>query len=165
MKFFKIKWVIIVLVMLCSSTLSFSQTTKKKNAVSFELGKTGMIFNLAYDRMLSDRVGLRASVGSNFTRYLGAITSGAGAFYLIGKNKHTLELGANLNYLEVNEVSDDQRSGTIIFPDHTIKTWHANMNVGYRMYGAKSIFRVGVSPGFIKEGFIPGAYIGYGLVF
>ena len=165
MKLCIIKWSAIIFIILCSSTLGFSQTPRKKNAISLELGKTGMVFNLAYDRLLSNKVGLRASVGSNLAKYLGAITSGAGAFYLIGKNKHTLELGANLGYLEVNEVSDDQRTGSFIYPDHTIQTFHANMNVGYRMHGAKSIFRIGVSPGFIKEGFIPGAYVSFGLVF
>ena len=154
--------------MLNCITLTFAQTTLKPklNAISFELGKTGMVFNLAYDRLLkNEKVGLRAIIGSNLGTYLTAITSGGGAYYLVGNKKHAFEVGANLSYLEVNKGSDDQRSGEFIYPDHSIKTYYASANFGYHLKTSKGLFRLGVSPGFTKEGFIPGAYLNFGVVF
>src|SRR5688572_7550069 len=89
----------------------------KLQAISFELGKTGVIFNLTYDQRFS-KFGFRGGAGSNFNKYLRAITFGGGGFYLLGKKNSFFELGTELNYLAVEEFSDDQRSFTLIFPDH-----------------------------------------------
>lgn len=149
-------------------TISIAQTTDKPklNAISLEVGKTGTIFSLNFDHKLAKSdFGFRAGVGSNFAPYLKALTAGGGGYHLIGKTFHFLELGADIQYLEVNEVSDDQRTGAIIYPQHSIKTLFPSLNVGYRLYGKHTLFRIGFSPGLIEKKVIPGGYISYGFAF
>jgi hypothetical protein len=74
-------------------------------------------------------------------------------------------LGIDVNYLSVNEISDDQIGIPLVYPNYTIKTYYASLNCGYRKYGNNSLFRIGISPGFIKTEFIPGGYISYGFIF
>ena len=138
----------------------------KSNSLSFELGKTGLIYNLTFDHKFKDKnFGVRVGIGSNFSKYLPLFSTGAGGYYLIGKRKSFLELGVDINYLNVDEVSNDQRGVNLFYPNYSIKTYHASMNIGYRTYGKRSLFRIGVSPGLFKNGFIPGGYISYGLTF
>ena len=156
------------LLLIISHLLGNAQSIEKRknNAISLEIGKTGLILNLNYDHLFNNKMyGIRAGAGTNFGGTLIAITSGLGGYLLKGTIKNSLEMGADFNYLEVNEPSDDQRSGIIIYPNHTIKTYYANLNFGYRSYGKSTVFRIGLSPGVTKEGFIPGAYISYGIIF
>ena len=93
-----------------------------------------------------------------------ATNFGGGIFYLIGKQKNFFEIGAELNYLKINEVSDDQRGFSFVYPDYTTKTFLANLNLGYRAYFGKILFRIGASPCVTKNEFIPGGYLSVGLV-
>jgi hypothetical protein len=154
--------------LLISTTLCNAQTSDKPkvNAISLELGKTGLIYNIVFDHRFKDKnFGFRVDIGSNFSRYLSLLTTGAGGYYLVGKRKSFLELGIDVNYLSVDEVSDDQRGITFVYPDYTVKTLYTSLNVGYRKYSNKNLFRIGISPGFIKEGFVPGGYISFGFTF
>jgi hypothetical protein len=135
---------------------------KSAKAISIELGKTGVIFNLNYDQKFS-KFGFRIGAGSNFNKYLKAITFGGGGFYLLGTKNSFFEFGTELHYLAVEEFSDDQKSFTLIFPDYETKTFLANINIGYRLYSSKTLFRVGVSPCITKNEFIPGGYLSIGL--
>lgn len=154
-------------IFVCSS-LCVAQTTQKPrlNALSFELGKTGLLYNLTFDHKLADKnIGFRIAAGSNFSSYLNVATVGAGGYYLLGKQKHFLELGLDLQYLGVNETSDDQKGITLIYPDYSVKTLYPNLNIGYRSYGKRTLFRIGFSPGLIKGEFVPGGYISFGVRF
>jgi hypothetical protein len=147
----------------CNAQTVFHQ---KSNAISFELGKSGLIYNLNFDHKFQGKsFGLRFGLGSNFSKYLQAFTTGAGGYYLIGHKKNFFELRVDLNYLSVDEVSDDQKGFPLIYPNYPIKTFYASANVGYRKYGRKTLFRIGVSPGFIKDNFLPGGYVSFGLTF
>ena len=151
-----------------SLTPCIAQASEKPrlNALSFELGKNGLIYNVSYDHKLSTtHFGFRFSVGSNLAKYLKATTVGGGGYYLVGNKSRFLELGADLQYLAVDEVSDDQAGFTFVYPDYSIKTLYPSMNLGYRVYGKKTLFRIGFAPGLIKNDFIPGGYMSYGLTF
>ena len=138
---------------------------QKNNSLFVEFGKTGLIYNLGYDHLFRNvNIGVRAVAGTNGAKYLSASVVGAGGYYLIGKKSSFLELGLDVQYLSVNETSDDQRGFTFIYPDYTIKTYYISMNAGYRYYG-RALFRIGFSPGFIKNDFIPGGYISLGFTF
>lgn len=129
-----------------------------------ELGKTGIVYNLNYDHRLANKnYGFRAGVGSNLAQYLFAFTAGGGAYYLTGRGSKHLELGADLAYLVVDEISDDQVSFAFVYPDYSTRTYHASLNFGYRRYGRNTLFRVGIAPGMTKVGFAPGGYISYGI--
>jgi hypothetical protein len=156
----------VVSAIVISVTLCNAQITSKANAVSFELGKTGLIYNLTFDHKASTKnFGFRLGVGSNLAEYLNAIVVGGGGYYLVGRTNHFLELGADLQYLIVNEVSDDQRGFAFVYPDYSIKTFYPSLNIGYRTYGKQTMFRIGFSPGIIDNGFVPGGYMSFGLRF
>jgi hypothetical protein len=149
-------------------TYCFAQTTEKSklNALSFELGKTGIIYNLNYDHKLSGKnFGFRFAAGSNLAKYLKAITFGGGGYTLIGKTTRFFELGLDLQYLSVYEVSDDQKGITFVYPDYSTKTFYPSLNLGYRVYGKNTLFRIGFSPGGIESKIILGGYISYGVTF
>lgn len=141
-------------------------SNQKNNAISFELGKSGLIYNLNFDHKFQDKsFGVRFELGSNFSKYLQAFITGAGGYYLIGNETNFLELGVDLNYLSVEETSDDQKGVQLIYPNYPIKTFYTSANFGYRCYGKKTLFRTGVSPGLIKNDFLPGGYISFGFTF
>lgn len=149
-------------------TSCFAQTTWKSNhnALSFEVGKTGLIYNLNFDHRITGRnFGFRLGLGSNFAKYLNAKTFGGGSYYLAGKQNKFLEAGLDLHYLIVDEVSDDQKGFSFVYPDYSIKTFYPTVNLGYRSYGKRTMFRVGLSPGMINSDLVPGGYISYGLTF
>ncbi len=151
-----------------SVTICNAQMTEniKLNAVSFELGKTGLIYNLTFDhKAVTKNFGFRLGAGSNLAKYLNAISVGGGSYYLIGKTNHFLELGIDLQYLIVDEVSDDQKGFTFVYPDYSTKTFYPSLNLGYRAYSKRTLFRMGFSPGLIDSDFVPGGYISYGLRF
>lgn len=151
---------------LVSVTLCNAQATSKVNAVSFELGKTGLIYNLTFDHKAATKnFGFRLGVGSNLAKYLNAITVGGGGYYLVGKTNRFLELGVDLQYLIVDEVSDDQKGFSFVYPDYSIKTVYPSLNLGYRAYGKHTLFRIGFSPGVIDNDFVPGGYMSIGLRF
>ncbi len=75
-------------------------------------------------------------------KYLFAFTFGGGGYYLTGKRSSFLELGADLNDLIVIEGSDDQRGFVFVYPDYSINTYYASLNLGYRKYGKSSLFRI-----------------------
>ena len=146
--------------------ISSAQAPAKTNAISLELGKTGLIYNLVFDHKFPNRNrGFRLGIGSNLAKYLTAFTVGGGGYYLIGREKRFLELGADLQYLIISEVSDDQKGFALVYPDYSIKTFYTSANIGYKSYGKRTVLRFGVSPGFIKGEFIPGGYLSFGIVF
>jgi len=163
----KINLAIVLTVFLLTNICKAQNTAKPKfNVLSIELGKTGLIYNLNYDHQFREKkLGVRLTAGSNLAEYLQLINVGGGVYYLHGKNKHFFETGADLQYMKVDEVSDDQRGFTSIYPDYSIETFYASFNLGYRLYGKSTLFRVGLSPGFITNEFLPGAYISYGFRF
>ena len=157
---------LIVCCLICSN-LCFAQPRGKShsNALSIEVGKTGLIYNLGYDRRFGETgFGVRAVAGMNFSKYLRASGAGAGGYYLVGK-RGSLELGIDLQYLSIDEVSDDQKGFAFVYPDYTTNTYYVSVNIGYRLYGNGSLFRVGFSPGYIRNEFVPGGYISYGFTF
>ncbi len=148
--------------------ISYAQGNNKLQAISFEIGKTGLIYNLNYDHKFSDKnFGLRIGVGSNAGQYLRLFSFGGGAYYLFGSSNKFFELGSELNYLSVEEISDDQKSfiSLVIYPNYSTKTFYASLYAGYRKYTKKTLFRIGIAPGFTKDEFIPGGYIGFGIIF
>ncbi len=148
--------------------ISFGQGKSKLQTISLEIGKTGLIYNINYDHKLSDKnFGLRIGVGSNAGQYLRLFSFGGGAYYLFGSSNKFFELGSELNYLSVEEISDDQKSfiSLVIYPNYSTKTFYASLYAGYRKYTKKTLFRIGIAPGFTKDEFIPGGYIGFGIIF
>ncbi len=55
--------------------------SKQYQAISFELGNTGLLYNLTYDYKLTNK-GFRVVAGSNFSNNLSVYTTGVGAYYL-----------------------------------------------------------------------------------
>lgn len=138
----------------------------KNNALSFELGKSGLVYNLNFDHKFHDKkIGFRVDIGSFFSKYLNSITTGGGFYYLFGQKINFFETGIDLNYLGVTKRSDDQLGVPLFYPNYPVKTYYASVNFGYRKYGQKTLFRIGISPGIIKNNFIPGAYVSFGLTF
>jgi hypothetical protein len=136
------------------------------NALSFELGKTGLICNVSYDHKFGVKnFGIRAIAGYNFSNYVNAKSFGGGVYYLLGKANRFFEVGADLHYLIIFEETDDQKSVPLVYPDYSTKTFYPSLNFGYRLYGEITVFRVGISPGLIDSKFVPGGYIGFGLTF
>ena len=157
----------LLIISLFWSGIAFSQSNEnnhsKNNALSFELGKTGLIFNVSFDhKAYHNDFGYRIHAGSNFNKYLKLSTVGCGGYYLIGPGKSSCELGIDLNYLSVTEVSDDQKTFSFVYPDYPVKTFYGSMNIGYRNYGKNTLFRMGISPGVIKNDFLFGGYISLG---
>ncbi len=162
MKYFAVT---IFLVIISSAICNAQSTeTSNSNAVSFELGKTGLIYNLTFDHTSAiKKLGYRFSVGSDFAKYLNAFSVGGGGYVLAGKTRHFFEVGLDLQYMVVEEVSNDQKGFAFVYPDYSVKSFFPSINLGYREYNKRSLLRIGLSPGLIDKKFVPGGYISYGL--
>jgi hypothetical protein len=159
-----------ILAILLCGTLCLSQTIDKPklNAVSLEVGKTGLIYNLNFDHKLASKnFGFRLGAGSNLGPYLNVISAGGGIYHLIGRTQNFFELGLDIQYLIVDEVSDDQLrfASIFVYPDYSIQTIYPSINLGYRQYGKNTLLKFGFSPGIIKREIIPGGYISFGITF
>ncbi|MDQ3682665.1 MAG: hypothetical protein M3352_06285 [Bacteroidota bacterium] len=153
---------------ICFINIAYAQNNNKLQAISFEIGKTGIIYNLNYDhKFYSKNFGFRVGIGSNPGRYLQLLSVGGGGYYLFGSTNKFFELGGDLNYLSVDEISDDQKgfANMVVYPNYSTKTYYASLNAGFRKYYKKNLFRVGIAPGFTKDEFIPGGYISFGITF
>ncbi len=151
-------------------TICSAQTSEKPklNAVSFELGKTGLIYNLNFDhRIATKNYGFRLGVGSNLGKYLNVTAIGGGSYHLMGSKNDFFELGLDVQYLIANEISDDQKgfASIFIYPNYAIKTLYPSLNLGYRRYGNSTLFRTGLTPGLINSKLIPGGYLSLGITF
>lgn len=136
----------------------------KKNSLGLELGKNGIVFNLVFDHhFLQKNFGYRMIAGSNFDAYLNQKSAGAGLYYLLRRKKQALELGFDLNYVNISERSDDVRSFGFIYPDYEYNSLYPSLNLGYRYSGKKGLFRMGAAPGYIANKWILGAYLGFGI--
>jgi hypothetical protein len=157
------------LMLFCACTIICHAQTpsiKNNNAISFELGKTGLVYNITFDhRFKNTHIGFRATAGAILAKYVAASVFGGGAYYLVGKRNKFLEVGADVQRIHVEEISNDQRTVVFFYPDYTISTWYPSVNIGYRSYGKKSLFRIGFSPGIIEGKFIPGGYVSIGAAF
>lgn len=137
-----------------------------RNAVSFELGKNGLVFNLSLDHKFQNtKFGLKSNIGSNLGVNTISIITGAGGYYLFGKDRKFLELGLDIYYYMVDNPQDDVVGLPLFFPNSNSNTVYPSLNIGYRKYKTRSIFRCGLSPGYIKPWFIPGAYVSWGYAF
>ncbi|MEJ7627169.1 MAG: hypothetical protein WKF35_09920 [Ferruginibacter sp.] len=159
-----------IFVIFICGRLCIAQTAEKTklSALSFELGKSGLIYNLNFDHKLASKnFGFRVGAGSNLGKYLNVVSLGGGGYYLVGNKNKFLELGLDIQYLIVDEVSDDQKdfASIFVYPNYSIMTIYPSLNLGYRWYGKNALFRVGLSPGIIKSELIPGGYISYGIKF
>ena len=159
----------ILLNFVCGS-LCFAQSSAKpkRNALSLELGKTGLIYHLNYDHKIASKTfGFRIGAGSNFAQHLNVIIAGGGGYYLFGKQNRFFELGIDLQYLVADEISDDQRgfADVFVYPDYSIKTVYQSLNLGYRSYTNKMLFRGGLAPGLMNSKLIPGGYLSLGVRF
>ncbi|MBX9782487.1 MAG: hypothetical protein K2X48_04250 [Chitinophagaceae bacterium] len=162
--------IILIIVFWGCISVTFAQSSKNADhhALGLEAGKLGLVFHIIYDyRFKKLNWGLRANAGKNFEKYLEVYQAGAGAYYLLGKKNDHLETGLDLNYFYADEISDDQRSGLTIFPVRNANTLFTSGNLGYRHYGARTVFRIGVSKGYIHsvQNFYTGAYISFGFTF
>ena len=136
---------------------------KSGQSLSAELGKNGLIVSIIYDYQFSKtHFGFRAGAGSNFAKYLSAYTVTTGGYKLFGKMNNFFELGVDIQYLNIDEVSDDQKGFVLLYPDFSTQTLFSTLNLGFRKYFKKSLFRAGLAPGFTKHGFLPGAYLSLG---
>lgn len=117
-------------------------TRKISNAVSVEIGKTGAIFNLTYDRKgETSKIGLRAFAGSNFSSHINVLNIVGGAYYLAGKRASFFELGTDLSYLQVQVNSNDQlRAAYLVAPAYDTRTLSTSFNNGYRHLGHNTLF-------------------------
>jgi hypothetical protein len=135
--------------------------------MSLEFGKTGLIFNVAYDRLFNnEKLGFRLIAGRSFGRYLNVSNAGGGVFCLFGNKAAVWEVGADLQYLSAILESDDQNPGLgLVYPDYTVKTVCPSLNAGTRRYRRNSVLRAGFSALLIDHQIVPGAYLSIGKTF
>jgi hypothetical protein len=160
--------IIIIILFCCLSNICFGQqkTNSKNNALSVELGKVGLIYNAVFTHTIKNKnYGYKINAGTNFSNYQKLLQAGGGAFYVKGKKNNFVELGLDLNYLNYNEVSNDQRGFNLLLLKKYTKTLYSNVNLGYQYSNNNNLFRVGISPGVMNTGFVVGGYVSFGIKF
>lgn len=157
----------ILLLFIPASVCNAQEFEERNDAVSMEFGKTGFLKSFTFDhRFTPSDFGIRALLGGTYSQVRGAFQAGVGAYHLFGKSRRYFELGVDAAYLNVWVDNDDViTTVSLFYPDYPVSTIYTSMNLGYRAYGNKWIFRAGVSPGVLDGDFVPGGYVSFGLTF
>lgn len=158
---FKLQKSLFILVLIFFITINVSGQNRKTSSIFFELGGNSLVYSLNYDRLFSDdlsiRAGLMGFVLSSESTGILAIGVPFTGSYFIGKGNHRLEIGVGFLYLS-GEVGAHRVSGKVagISPTGII---------GYRFHpiDGKTLFKVGFTPIYISNKFLPwgGLSIGY----
>lgn len=158
---FKPQNCIFILVMILCITKNIYGQERKTSSIYLEIGGNSLVYSLNYERLVSDDLGLRAGLmgfalatGSEGVLALGIPITGS---YFIGKGNHRLEVGAGFLYLS-GEIGAGRVSGNVTGVSPT-------GIIGYRYHpnNGKTLFKVGFTPIYIGETFLPwgGLSIGY----
>ncbi len=140
------------------STLSFAQTTFKKNTVFGELGGNGLLASINYERQLTSAPGFGVRLGFGFYGVQPThLTIPIGVNYLIPlkKNNSFVDIGLGLTFTSANVrlvLSSD--NGTL----NEESTTHVNVipGIGFRRHTSKNMmWRIALTPVINNNGLIP----------
>ncbi len=146
----------------------FSQNkneSPKFNVVSFQIGKQGILFNVNYDHKFQNKNwGYKLETSANLFKGFQLNTFSIGSYILKGNSIKNLELGFDINYLYTWTSQDDVKGANVtFFPEENFNTLYPNLNIGYRKYYQKGMFRVGFAPGYFRDRFLYDGYISIGI--
>ncbi len=137
-------------------------TDRPPQAAYFQLGGSGPILSVNYDRRFAKRLN-----GAGFTAGLGfwgasgvtAVSIPVSLNYLVGRKSDFFEVAAGATYLSASVVD--------IFENKNSSSVFYHVNLGYRHQPATGgfFFRGGVSPLFFNGGYVTSYYIGFGYGF
>ena len=162
---------------ICFSAFGFSQAS---NTVFGEMGGSALLWSFNYDRMVTDKISVRAgfgsfTFGSDISSDMGGEVESKIAIkmfpitvnYLLGKNNHKIEVGAGMTLFSVEGEFDlaglsMSSEGSLFIPAGVLAYRYQRSNGGL-------FFRIGVAPLFIGEevspetpfAAMPGVSIGY----
>lgn len=144
-----------------------------RNSIFLELGGNGLLYSLNYDHKFFDhasaRIGgmylpLSADDPSTFDGRISMIFVPIMANYLVGNGNSRLEIGGGVTVVRVdgggtveNEQIDDFRGAGAVFTG----------TIGYRLQPRNGgfLFRIGFTPLFAPDGFLPWAGLSLGATF
>lgn len=118
-----------------------------KNAIFLELGGNGIFYSLNYDRLfpISEKVNISSRVGIHYTNGFPlefyrtmAVPIEVSGLYSIHQNKHFIEIGAGITYLNNHD----------LFVNQTENILACSFRAGYRFQNPSGGF-------FFKIGFVP----------
>lgn len=150
------KKITILLIFTICSTLSFAQTTFKKNTIFGELGGNGLLASINYERQLTSTPGFGVRLGFGFYGVQPThLTVPVGINYLVPlkKNNSFLDIGLGLTFTSANVrlvlASDN---GTV---DNTTQV-NVIPSIGFRRHTSKNImWRIALTPVINNNGLIP----------
>lgn len=154
----------ICLISIFHSFQATGQEIKRAQNVFIELGGQGLTFTANYDSRFGNRrdgLGGRAGIGYFAVDGDKLTTIPISLNYLLGKGNKFFEIGLGATYTSVN-----MQSGDFLFDNNTGSNVIGTMSFAYRVQPVDSgfSFRIGLSPIFNKDNFIPyygGLSLGY----
>jgi hypothetical protein len=144
-----------------AATLSFGQSSFKKNDIYLEGGGNGLFGSINYERRLTKQPGLGARVGIGFyveKDFFLTIPVGINYLFRLKKDRSFIEAGASATWSSANGelFGSSQRSGSDQFVSFV-------PSIGFRRHTAKDLmWRISVTPVINRYGVVPwlGASIG-----
>ena len=128
-------------------SLSQLDTVLKKNTVFVEIGGNGLVYSINYDRLInvSSKIKISTRIGVHYTNYFPliyyrtvSIPIEVSALYPFFRNKHFLEIGSGLSYLNSYDKITNYTEDILILA----------LRLGYRYQKPQEGL-------FIKIGFVP----------
>jgi hypothetical protein len=146
---------------LCTVTLSFGQTTLKKNDIYIEAGGNGLFGSINYERQLTKQPGLGARIGMGFyseNAFYLTIPVAINYLFQLKKKKSFIDAGMGVTWTRID--------GNLFGPSKNSNGDHfVNFvpSIGYRRHSSHNLmWRISVTPVANKYGLVPwlGATIG-----
>ena len=159
-----------------SLTLILSSGFAQSNTIYFELLGNGLAYSLNYDRMVTDKISVRAGYGGLTVSQMRADPTGFGiitedvkitmipvlANYLRGEGKHKLEMGGGIVLVSIASTVNAADVNFKLAADGAIPTG----NFGYRYQKSEGgfFFKASLCP-FFAETMVTSVGLGFGYSF
>ncbi len=136
-------------------------TDRPPQAVYFQIGGSGPILSVQYDRRFFKKVngfGFAAGLGFWGASGTSIFSVPASLNYLVGHNSHFLEIAGGATFVSAKETdifdSENSTNSAVIF----------HINFGYRYQPTRGgfFFRGGISPLFSEGEYVTSYYLGFG---
>jgi len=134
---------------------------QKENTIYVELFGWGGEASLNFEKLVGERVGIRAGVGFTGVVFAKGLVVPFGVSYLLGGDRNFLELGVGGAYVDFKE-DDPENTFYNVKEDQVVLTGA----IGYRFIGHYGFsYRLSFTPALTKDGFEPMGGAAFGVSF
>ncbi|MDR5592052.1 hypothetical protein [Christiangramia sp. SM2212] len=145
MKEIILKLTIVLSILTISIHNIHAQDSIKKNSIYTEIGGNGVLYSINYERLynVSKLINITSRIGYGYFTInrikANSIPFEINGLYAIAKQKHFIEIGSGITYLDTKDLNDDPL-------DITALIYAARLGYRYQKPTGGIMYRIGITP-------------------